>query len=97
MTGAADAPKWSTGIPARADRWHLRDADRLMALLKNIGREFSGYNLLESGKRIFDRKPLQCSLYLTDKCNLDSSYCTEYDNRNESDPRRSQTLDPQNP
>ena len=51
-----------------------------MNLLDKIGREFSGYNLLESGKRIFDRKPMQCSLYLTDKCNLDCSYCTEYDN-----------------
>src|SRR5205814_8807886 len=51
-----------------------------MNLLHKIGREFSGYNLLESGTRIFDRKPLQCSLYLTDKCNLDCSYCTEYDN-----------------
>ena len=51
-----------------------------MNLLDKIGREFSGYNLLESGKRLFDRKPLQCSLYLTDKCNLDCSYCTEYDN-----------------
>ena len=45
-----------------------------MNLLDKIGREFSGYNLLESGKRLFDRKPLQCSLYLTDKCNLDCSY-----------------------
>lgn len=51
-----------------------------MNLLNKIGREFSGFNLLESGLRIFDRKPLQCSLYLTDKCNLDCSYCTEYDN-----------------
>jgi MoaA/NifB/PqqE/SkfB family radical SAM enzyme len=51
-----------------------------MNLLDKIGREFSGYNLLESGKRLFDRKPLQCSLYLTDRCNLDCSYCTEYDN-----------------
>ena len=51
-----------------------------MNLLDKIGREFSGYNLLESGQRFFDRKPLQCSLYLTDKCNLDCSYCTEYDN-----------------
>src|SRR5436853_7007341 len=51
-----------------------------MNLLDKIGREFTGYNLLESGRRIFDRKPLQCSLYLTDKCNLDCSYCTEYNN-----------------
>lgn len=51
-----------------------------MRLLDKIGREFSGYNVFESGKRIFDRKPLQCSLYLTDRCNLDCSYCTEYDN-----------------
>src|SRR6476619_3196959 len=51
-----------------------------MKLLDQIGREFSGYNLLESCKRLFDRKPLPCSLYLTDRCNLDCSYCTEYDN-----------------
>src|SRR3954462_3729272 len=51
-----------------------------MNLLDKISREFSGYNLLESGKRLFDNKPLQCSLYLTDRCNLDCSYCTEYDN-----------------
>lgn len=51
-----------------------------MKLLDKIGREFSGYNLLESSKRLFDRKPLQCSLYITDRCNLNCSYCTEYDN-----------------
>src|SRR5438128_6066358 len=51
-----------------------------MKIIKNIGREFSGYNILESGKRLLDRKPLQCSLYVTDRCNLDCAYCTEYDN-----------------
>ena len=51
-----------------------------MKLLDKIGREFSGYNILESGKRLFDRRPLQCSLYVTDRCNLDCAYCTEYDN-----------------
>jgi MoaA/NifB/PqqE/SkfB family radical SAM enzyme len=51
-----------------------------MKLLDKISREFSGYNALESAKRLFDRRPLQCSLYLTDRCNLDCSYCTEYDN-----------------
>jgi MoaA/NifB/PqqE/SkfB family radical SAM enzyme len=51
-----------------------------MKLLDKIGREFSGYNILESGKRLFDRRPLQCSLYVTDQCNLDCAYCTEYDN-----------------
>ena len=35
-----------------------------MKLLDKIGREFSGYNILESGKRLLDRKPLQCSLYV---------------------------------
>jgi len=38
-----------------------------MKLLNKIGREFSGYNILESGKRLFDRRPLQCSLYVTDR------------------------------
>ena len=51
-----------------------------MKLLDKIGREFSGYNILESGKRLLDRRPLQCSLYVTDRCNLDCAYCTEYDN-----------------
>src|SRR5580765_1832854 len=51
-----------------------------MKLLKRARREFSGYNILESGKRLLDRKPLQCSLYVTDRCNLDCTYCTEYDN-----------------
>ncbi|MBV9619218.1 MAG: radical SAM protein [Verrucomicrobia bacterium] len=51
-----------------------------MNLLHKIGREFSGYNLLESAQRLVDRKPMQCSLYVTDRCNLDCSYCTEYDN-----------------
>jgi MoaA/NifB/PqqE/SkfB family radical SAM enzyme len=53
---------------------------RSMKLLKKIGREFSGYNVFESGKRLFDRKPLQCSLYVTDRCNLNCGYCTEYNN-----------------
>src|SRR5436190_2572460 len=51
-----------------------------MKLLDKIGREFSGYSILEIGKRLLDRKPLQCSLYVTDRCNLDCAYCTEYDN-----------------
>src|SRR6267142_5142459 len=51
-----------------------------MKLLDKIGREFSGYNILESGKRLLDRKPLQCSLYVTDRCNLDCAYCTACDN-----------------
>jgi MoaA/NifB/PqqE/SkfB family radical SAM enzyme len=51
-----------------------------MKLFDKIGREFSGYNILESAKRLLDRKPLQCSLYVTDRCNLDCAYCTEYDN-----------------
>jgi len=57
-----------------------RPVQHRMKLLRRIGREFSGYKILESGKRLFDRKPLQCSLYVTDRCNLDCSYCTEYDN-----------------
>jgi hypothetical protein len=36
-----------------------------MKLLGKIGREFSGYNFLESAKRLRDRKPRQCSLYVT--------------------------------
>ena len=31
-------------------------------------------------KREFDTKPIACHLYVTDQCNLDCFYCTEYDN-----------------
>ncbi|MBM3262062.1 MAG: radical SAM protein [candidate division Zixibacteria bacterium] len=31
-------------------------------------------------KREFDKKPIACHLYVTDRCNLDCVYCTEYDN-----------------
>ena len=43
-------------------------------------RELRGYRYLSTAKRLFDTKPLQCSLYVTDQCNLDCAYCTEYDN-----------------
>ena len=65
-----------------------------MKVIDKIGREFSGYNILESGKRLFDRKPLQCSLYVTDRCNLDCAYCTEYDNSRESCTRRTARAEP---
>ncbi len=68
MPKGADAVKLPPGNP------------HYMKLLDKIGREFSGYNIAEAGKRLLDRKPLQCSLYVTDRCNLDCSYCTEYDN-----------------
>ena len=51
-----------------------------MNLLGRIKRELTGYNYLEAAARLVDRKPLQCSFYVTDRCNLDCSYCTEYDN-----------------
>lgn len=51
-----------------------------MNVVSRIAREFSGYNLLESARRLVDDRPLQCSLYVTDRCNLDCAYCTEYDN-----------------
>lgn len=31
-------------------------------------------------KRAFDQEPIACHLYVTDQCNLDCHYCTEYDN-----------------
>jgi MoaA/NifB/PqqE/SkfB family radical SAM enzyme len=35
---------------------------------------------LKQIKREFDTKPIACHVYVTDQCNLDCSYCTEYDN-----------------
>ncbi len=51
-----------------------------VSLLREISRELGAYNILESTRRLVDRKPMQCSLYVTDRCNLDCAYCTEYDN-----------------
>ncbi len=47
---------------------------------KKIYRQLREYNLLEGAVRLFDHRPIQCSLYVTDRCNLDCAYCTEYDN-----------------
>jgi MoaA/NifB/PqqE/SkfB family radical SAM enzyme len=52
----------------------------LRSNLQSAFREIRGYPTLRSAKRLFDSKPLQCSLYVTDQCNLDCAYCTEYDN-----------------
>ena len=46
----------------------------------DAGRELQGYRYLSTAKRLFDNQPLQCSLYVTDQCNLDCAYCTEHDN-----------------
>ncbi|MGE5246585.1 MAG: radical SAM protein [Betaproteobacteria bacterium] len=51
-----------------------------MSLVQDAARTLRGYRLLRTAKRLFDDKPLQCSLYVTDQCNLDCAYCTEYDN-----------------
>jgi len=51
-----------------------------MDSLRSTVRELRGYPYLRAAKRLFDDKPLQCSLYVTDQCNLDCAYCTEYDN-----------------
>lgn len=45
-----------------------------------LHRLFRDIDYVGAAKRGFDGKPLQCSLYVTDRCNLDCGYCTEYDN-----------------
>lgn len=47
---------------------------------QRIRRSFRDINYAEALLRAFDDRPLQCSLYVTDRCNLDCGYCTEYDN-----------------
>lgn len=51
-----------------------------MSVFAKAARELRGYNVLESVKRVFDQRPMQCSFYVTDRCNLDCAYCTEFDN-----------------
>lgn len=52
-----------------------------MKLHQQVAREFRGYRYLEAARRLFDDKPMQCGLYVTDRCNLSCRYCSEYDNR----------------
>lgn len=37
-------------------------------------------SLVSQAPRLFDRKPWAAHIYVTDNCNLDCSYCNEYDN-----------------
>ncbi len=53
---------------------------RTMAAAPRLRRAFRDLNYVEALRRAFDGRPLQCSLYVTDQCNLDCHYCTEYDN-----------------
>lgn len=46
-----------------------------------IRRNFKDIDYLQALARAFDDKPLQCSLYVTDRCNLDCGYCSEHDNQ----------------
>jgi MoaA/NifB/PqqE/SkfB family radical SAM enzyme len=49
-------------------------------VLDKVRRNFRDIDYAQALVRAFDDRPLQCSLYVTDQCNLDCSYCTEYDN-----------------
>jgi MoaA/NifB/PqqE/SkfB family radical SAM enzyme len=49
-------------------------------VLSRARRSLGDANYIEGFRRAFDDRPLQCSLYVTDQCNLDCHYCTEYDN-----------------
>jgi MoaA/NifB/PqqE/SkfB family radical SAM enzyme len=58
----------------------------MLDMSERIRRQFRDINYLGAAKRGFDSKPIQCSLYVTDRCNLDCSYCTEYDNSEKNPP-----------
>jgi MoaA/NifB/PqqE/SkfB family radical SAM enzyme len=52
----------------------------MSAVLSKVRRNFRDINYAQALVRAFDDRPMQCSLYVTDNCNLDCGYCTEYDN-----------------
>lgn len=58
----------------------LQTGVTLALSLKHIKSQIREYNVREGFVRLYDDRPLQCSLYVTDRCNLDCAYCTEYDN-----------------
>jgi MoaA/NifB/PqqE/SkfB family radical SAM enzyme len=51
-----------------------------MHALSRVRRSFRDLNYAQGLRRAWDERPLQCSLYVTERCNLDCRYCTEYDN-----------------
>jgi len=52
----------------------------MTGVIDKVRRNFRDINYAQALLRAFDDRPMQCSLYVTDQCNLDCSYCTEYDN-----------------
>jgi len=51
-----------------------------MSFVHSLKKYFKGIRWLKHAKRIFDDKPIHCSFFVTDRCNLDCAYCNEYDN-----------------
>ena len=54
-----------------------------------VARNFKDTNYFATLRRSLDDRPIQCSLYVTDRCNLDCGYCTEYDNSQRHPPLES--------
>ncbi len=52
----------------------------LMSFLHSLKKDFKDIRYLKAIRRVFDDKPIHCNLFVTDRCNLDCAYCTEYDN-----------------
>lgn len=46
----------------------------------DLSRETREVPWLRAVARAFDRRPMHCGLYVTDRCNLACRYCSEYDN-----------------
>lgn len=51
-----------------------------MSRLGHLTSELRHYPLATSLSRLVDDRPIQCTLYVTDRCNLDCAYCAEFDN-----------------
>jgi len=45
-----------------------------------LRRDLQDVPWLRAARRIFDRRPMHCGLYVTDRCNLACAYCAEFDN-----------------
>ncbi|MBN1654212.1 MAG: radical SAM protein [Deltaproteobacteria bacterium] len=54
--------------------------ETMLGRFEKIRRNFKDIDYLRALARTIDDKPLQCSLYVTDRCNLECGYCTEYNN-----------------
>lgn len=77
---------WAASVICNLDKGSGSWGERAATLgvcadgLVRIRRHFRDTDYVGSVFRLFDDRPMYCQLCVTERCNLDCSYCCEYDN-----------------